>query len=84
MNEKHFAEIEKSLLNVSATREKLREAAKAILADGAEPHLVEALNEADREIEKVYKKLFQDTYFHVPEDEPRLFKSADARRTLSQ
>ena len=84
INEKHFAVIERALLSVSESRRQLREGAKEILADGAEPHLVEALEQADRDLEVAYKKLFQNTYFHVPEDEPRLFKNEDAQTTLSQ
>jgi len=74
MNEKHMGEIERQLLQVSRSRKRLREAAAELKLDDAEEHLVTALLAADSEMEKVYKKLFQSTYFHVPEAEPKVRK----------
>lgn len=84
MDEKHFGVIERELLELSERRRRFREAAKALAADGAESHLVSALETADRELESVYKTLFQSTYFHVPEHlrvpkgEPNVRKSLHA------
>jgi hypothetical protein len=65
MNEKHMGVVERTLLSLSGERRRIREAASELAADGAESHLVEALNAADRELAATYKRLFQDTYFHV-------------------
>lgn len=69
MNEKHFAVIERSLLGISETRRKLRAAAKEIGEDGADGHLVDALNTADKDLEQAYNRMFQDTYFHVSKEQ---------------
>ena len=69
MNEAHFAEIEKALLYVSEARERAERPARTIAKDGAEPHLVEALGEAERELEALGRKLMQRTYFAVPDDQ---------------
>lgn len=69
MNEKHMGVVERSLLSLSGERRKLRDAAAELDADGAEAHLGEALRRADAELERVYKKLFQGTYFHVSEEQ---------------
>jgi hypothetical protein len=67
MNEAHFAEIEKTLLYVSEARKRAEKAVKSIRRD-AEPHLVAALQDAERELEAVGRLLMQKTYFAVQED----------------
>lgn len=69
MNEAHFAEIEKTLLYVSEARERAERAARALAKDGAEPHLVEALEEAERELEALGRTLMQRTYFAIPKEQ---------------
>ena len=69
MNEAHFAEIEKALLYISEARERAERAAKALARDGAEPHLVEALEVAERELEVLGRTLMQHTYFAVPKEQ---------------
>ncbi len=69
MNEAHFAEIEKALLYISEARERVERAGKALARDGAEPHLVEALEEAERELEVLGRTLMQRTYFAVPKEQ---------------
>lgn len=66
MNEFHFAEIEKALLYVSEARERTERAARSLRRDDAEPHLVEALEDAERELEQLGRTLMQRTYFGVP------------------
>jgi hypothetical protein len=66
MNEAHFAEVEKTLLYVSEARERAERAAKAIARDGAEVHLVDALEDAERELLAIHRRLLQTTYFAVP------------------
>lgn len=69
MNEAHFAEIEKTLLYVSDARERAEKAARTIERDGAEGHLVEALEETERELMALHRKLMQSTYFAVPKEQ---------------
>ncbi|MCY7303319.1 MAG: hypothetical protein LH654_09865 [Thermoleophilia bacterium] len=69
MNEAHFSEIEKTLLYISEARLRAERAAKLIGKDGADAHLVEALREAERELERVGRLLMQQTYFAVPEEQ---------------
>ncbi|MEX2194845.1 MAG: hypothetical protein WD844_06125 [Thermoleophilaceae bacterium] len=67
MNEAHFNEIERALLHISDARRRTARAAKALSRDGAEPHLVAALEEADQQMEALGRRLTQRTYFAVPE-----------------
>lgn len=69
MNEAHFLEIEKVLLYVSTARQRAEKVARQLEKDGAEPHLVEALREADSELLRLHRKLMQGTYFAVPDNQ---------------
>jgi hypothetical protein len=69
MNEAHFREIEKTLLFISEARKRAERAAANIESDGAEPHLVEALRQAERELEELGRFLMQQTYFAVPSEQ---------------
>jgi len=69
VNEAHFSEIEKTLLYISEARLRAERAAKLIEKDGADAHLVEALREAERELERVGRLLMQQTYFAVPKEQ---------------
>ena len=72
MNEAHFAEIEKTLLYVSDARKRAEKAAKELKRDGADAHLVAALESAERELEALGRRLMQQTYFAVPKDQLEL------------
>jgi len=69
MNEAHFAEVEKTLLYVSDARQRAERAAKALAKDGADDHLVEALEEAEQELAAIHRRLMQSTYFAVPAEQ---------------
>lgn len=69
VNEAHFAEVEKTLLFVSEARQRAERAAKALAKDGADEHLVEALEEAERELAEIHRLLMQSTYFAVPKEQ---------------
>ena len=69
MNEAHFAEIEKTLLYVSEARKRAEKALKELRRDDAEPHLVAALADAERELEALGRHLMQKTYFAVPKEQ---------------
>jgi len=69
VNEAHFAEIEKALLYISDARERAERAARSLAKAGAEPHLVEAMEEAERDLESLGRTLMQRTYFAVPKEQ---------------
>ena len=69
VNEAHFAEIEKTLLFISEARERAERAAKTLERGEAEAHLVSALEEAERELLAVHRRLMQATYFAVPREQ---------------
>ena len=77
MNEAHFAEIEKTLLFVSDARKRAEKAAKELKRDGADAHLVAALESAERELEALGRRLMQQTYFAVPKDQLELAPEAE-------
>jgi hypothetical protein len=66
VNEAHFAQVEKTLLYVSEARERAERAAKSLERDGADAHLVEALEGAEQELLAVHRRLMQATYFAIP------------------
>ncbi len=69
MVEAHFAEIEKTLLYISEARQRAERATAALRRDDAESHLIAALEEAERELEALGRKLMQQTYFAVPKEQ---------------
>ncbi len=62
----HYEEIEKALLYVSEARERVEGAARVLAETGAEPHLLEALAQADDELLALHGRLMRRTYFGVP------------------
>lgn len=68
MDEAHFKEIEKVFLYLSEARERAERGAKAIRKDGAEPHLVEALEWLEGELKELHRLLIHKTYYAVPEE----------------
>ena len=72
MNERHFNEIERVMLNVSHARERALKAAKLIGKDGADPHLVAALERAGAELAETHRALMQGTYFAVLDAQEQL------------
>ena len=69
VDEAHFAEIEKVLLYISEARRRAETVSRALSRGLAEQHLVEALEEAERELEAVGRTLMQRTYFAVPKEQ---------------
>jgi hypothetical protein len=65
VDERHFGEIERVMLNLSHARDRALKAAKELKADGAQPHLVEALERAATEMGDTYRRLMQGTYYAV-------------------
>ncbi len=83
MNETHFAEIEKTLLYLSDARKRAEKAAKDLKRDGADAHLVAALESAERELEALGRRLMEQTYFAVPKDQLELEPDPVEELTLS-
>jgi len=53
LDEKHFAEIEVAMLYIEEARERAERAAKALRADGADAHLIEALDRSATELSDI-------------------------------
>lgn len=69
MNESHMGEVERAMFVVSGARKRLERTAELLAKDGAEEHLVEALREAESELDALSLKLMQKTYFAVSKDQ---------------
>ncbi len=69
VNEAHFREIERALLFVSEARKRAQKTAKELRRDDAEPHLVTAVEEAERKLEEIGRRLMQQTYFALPKEQ---------------
>ncbi|MHB1243836.1 MAG: hypothetical protein ACYC1P_10655 [Gaiellaceae bacterium] len=69
MNEARMAEVERATFVVSGARKRLERTAELLAQDGAEEHLVDALREAERELDALSLKLMQKTYFAVSKDQ---------------
>ncbi len=82
-NEAHFAEIEKTLLYLSEARKRAEKAVKELKRDGAEPHLVTALETTERELESVARRLMQQTYFAVSKDQLELVPDSEPIEELT-
>lgn len=73
VSEKHLSEIEKTLLYISEARDRAKRARLALVAAGAEPHLISALRETEQSLSDEHKRLMQRTFFAVPgSDQERL------------
>jgi hypothetical protein len=72
MDERHFGEIERVMLNLSHARDRALKAAKELKADGAQPHLVEALVRAATAMGDTHRRLMQGTYYAVLDSDDQL------------
>jgi len=69
VNEQHMAEVERVLFEMSGARKRAEKVARTLANDGAEQHLVEALERAECELDATIDAFFKSTYFHVPKDQ---------------
>lgn len=69
VNEMHMAEIERAMFVVSGARKRLERTADLLAKDDAEEHLVDALREAEQELDALSLRLMQKTYFAVSKDQ---------------
>ncbi len=83
MDEGHFREIEKVLLYISEARQCAEKSAKTLAKDGAEDHLVMALNSAEEALDKIHTALMQTTYFAVPSEQDEMFKVERIRKKFA-
>jgi len=72
LDEKHFAEIDVAMLYIEEARERTERAMNALRAEGADAHLIEALERATAEISDVARRLRQGTFFVVPKEQLKL------------
>jgi hypothetical protein len=69
LDEKHFAEIDVAMLYIEEARKRAEKAARALRADGADAHLVEALERSEEELSAVARRLRQGTFFAAPKEQ---------------
>lgn len=69
LDEKHFAEIDVAMLYIEEARERTVRAMTALRADGADAHLIEALERSAAELSDVARRLRQGTLFAVPKEQ---------------
>jgi septation ring formation regulator EzrA len=69
VDEAHFEQIDVAMMYVEEARARAERAAEALRRDGAEPHLVEALEQAQAELSEVGRRLRQGTLFAVPKEQ---------------
>ena len=72
MDEKYFAEIDVAMLYVEEARERTARAAATLRAEGADAHLIEALERSASELSDVARRLRQGTLFAVPKEQLKL------------
>lgn len=72
VDETHFAEIDAAMLYIEEARARAERAAKTLRGEGADTHLVEALEEAQEQLSDVARSLRQGTLFAVPDAQIRL------------
>lgn len=66
MDEQHFGEIDAAMLFIEEARRRTERAAATLRTEGAESHLVSALERSERELSDVARALRQGTLFAVP------------------
>ena len=66
MDETHFAEIDAAMVYIEEARARAERAARTLRAEGAETHLIEALEQAQDQLSNVARSLRQGTLFAVP------------------
>ena len=65
LNEAHHGEVEKVLLYISEARERAERARVALTRDGAEQHLIAALEESEERLRQDHRRLLQASWWTV-------------------
>lgn len=72
MVESESKEVERVLLFVSDAQERAGRASEQLRRDGAEPHIVQAMVDAQTDLAALHRRLMQGTYYAVPDAAERL------------
>jgi hypothetical protein len=72
LDEKHFAEVDVAMLYIEEARKRAERAAAALRAEGADQHLIDALERSEEELSDVARRLRQGTFFAVPKEQLKL------------
>jgi hypothetical protein len=72
MNERQSSEVEKVLLYIGDARTRAKRAAASAEKDGADPHIVAALTDTERQLGDLHRQLAQSTYYAVPDSSLKL------------
>jgi septation ring formation regulator EzrA len=67
MEEAHYLEVEKTLLYVSEARQRCERTLGTLRKEGADQHLLDALERAEADLAATHRRLMQETLFAVPE-----------------
>jgi hypothetical protein len=69
LDEKYFEEIDVAMLYIEEARRRAETAAAALRRDGADQHLIDALEGTERELSDAARRLRQGTFFAVPKEQ---------------
>ena len=72
LDEKHFAEIDVAMLYIEEARDRTERAAATLKAEGADAHLIDALDRSAADLSEVARRLRQGTLFAVPKEQQSL------------
>jgi len=72
VDEAHFAEIDATMLYIEEARARTERAVAALRRGGGEQHLIDALEETQRQLSDVARDLRQGTLFAVPSGQTTL------------
>jgi hypothetical protein len=72
LDEKHFAEVDVAMLYIEEASKRAERAAAALRAEGADQHLIDALERSEEELSDVARRLRQGTFFAVPKEQLKL------------
>lgn len=66
MDESHFKEIDAALMYIEEARARVERAARDLRRDGADEHLLGALDQARERLSDTQRRLLQQTHFAAP------------------
>ena len=72
LDEQHFEQIDVAMLYIEEARARAERVAETLRKSSAEPHLVEAMEQAERDLSDVARRLRQGTFFAVPKEQLKL------------
>lgn len=75
LQEKHFRQVEGAMLHVEDAARRLAEAAADLKKEGAEPHLVAALETAAGAVRADHARLMKSVYWRAPVTEQQQLAS---------